>query len=169
MKRGDLLKKYLKQAENKRKLAEESQDYREHRLSNQLFLDTSAKEIEDDGVHLLTTRAILLEIGNALLNSIERDEYVEIIPISESLYKKGFDLFRRRRDKEWGITDCISFVVMKERGLDEALTTDHHFIQAGLRCCCVKRAPSKPAPSCRPWIGSTIAENKYSLRPFWFP
>jgi uncharacterized protein len=38
-----------------------------------------------------------------------------------------------RRDKEWSLTDCISFVVMKERGLTEALTADHHFEQAGFK------------------------------------
>ncbi|PYP86948.1 MAG: hypothetical protein DMF61_12200 [Blastocatellia bacterium AA13] len=36
-------------------------------------------------------------------------------------------------DKEWGITDCISFVVMRERRLTKALTTDRHFQQAGFR------------------------------------
>lgn len=36
-------------------------------------------------------------------------------------------------DKQWGLVDCISFVVMRERGIDEALTADHHFVQAGFR------------------------------------
>jgi hypothetical protein len=45
----------------------------------------------------------------------------------------GFDLFASRPDKEWSLVDCISFVVMQQRRLKEALTTDHHFIQAGFR------------------------------------
>ncbi len=42
-------------------------------------------------------------------------------------------LYRERPDKEWGLTDCVSFVVMRERGLTEALTTDDHFRQTGYR------------------------------------
>jgi hypothetical protein len=40
-------------------------------------------------------------------------------------------LFRQRADKAWGLTDCISFVVMREREIPEALTADEHFEQAG--------------------------------------
>jgi len=40
-------------------------------------------------------------------------------------------LYARRADKDWSVTDCVSFVVMEEHGLKEALTADHHFAQAG--------------------------------------
>lgn len=96
-----------------------------------------------DNVILVTTRAILLEIGNALskrpfrkagaalLGSLETDQNVVIVPLSEELYQKGMTLFVKRADKEWGLIDCISFVVMQEREITEALTTDTHFQQAG--------------------------------------
>jgi uncharacterized protein len=42
-------------------------------------------------------------------------------------------LFAGRPDKEWSLTDCVSFVVMEAQGIREALTTDEHFIQAGFR------------------------------------
>ena len=42
-------------------------------------------------------------------------------------------LFDARRDKSWSLTDCISFEMMKEHGLSEALTNDHHFEQAGFK------------------------------------
>ena len=102
-----------------------------------------AEHLEADRTRLITTRAVLLEIGNALskrryreasiilIESLEQDSNVEIIPVTEELYERGFELYRQRRDKEWGITDCISFVVMRERGLIEALTTDEDFEQAG--------------------------------------
>jgi len=45
----------------------------------------------------------------------------------------GLELYARRPDKSWSLTDCISFVVMTDRGLTEALTGDHHFEQAGFR------------------------------------
>jgi len=46
---------------------------------------------------------------------------------------EGLALFDSRRDKAWSLTDCISFVIMWRDGLDEALTSDHHFEQAGFR------------------------------------
>ena len=104
-----------------------------------------AIQIETDAIQLITTRAVILEIGNALarlryraaaieiLDSLEDDPNVEIIAISEGLYNRAMELYRQRPDKEWGITDCISFVVMQDYGLKEALTTDEHFKQAGFR------------------------------------
>jgi predicted nucleic acid-binding protein len=62
---------------------------------------------------------------------VEQNPFVRIIPPSDEQYARGFDLYRRRPDKEWSLTDCISFVVMAEEGLTEALTGDKHFEQAG--------------------------------------
>src|SRR5262245_60255789 len=58
---------------------------------------------------------------------------VEIVPASSQLFPAALALYRSRADKDWGLTDCASFVVMSERGLAEALTTDEHFRQAGYR------------------------------------
>jgi predicted nucleic acid-binding protein len=46
-------------------------------------------------------------------------------------FDRGLDLFGRRPDKDWSLTDCISFAIMSERGLTHALTADRHFAQAG--------------------------------------
>lgn len=104
-----------------------------------------AEQLEAEGTRLLTTRAVILEIGNALskqrhrkasvelLESLEQDPNIEIIPMTEDLYKRGFELYQSRPDKEWGITDCVSFVVMQERSITEALTADEHFEQAGFQ------------------------------------
>jgi uncharacterized protein len=43
------------------------------------------------------------------------------------------ELFSARPDKEWSLTDCISFVAMNERNITDAPTSDHHFEQAGFR------------------------------------
>jgi predicted nucleic acid-binding protein len=92
---------------------------------------------------MVTTRAVLLEVANYLarpqlrpavveaLEKCERDPLVEIVPLSEQLFAEGFGLFRQRTDKSWGLTDCISFVVMRERGISDAFTADEHFEQAG--------------------------------------
>jgi predicted nucleic acid-binding protein len=104
-----------------------------------------ADELKSAGTRLVTTRAILLEIGNALsrqryrraavmlLDSLETDPRVEIISLSEQLYTRASQLYRERPDKEWALTDCVSFVVMEDRGINEALTTDEHFQQAGFQ------------------------------------
>ena len=104
-----------------------------------------ADQVELENIRLVTTRAVVIEIGNALakqglrsaavtlLGALESDPRVEIVPLSEHLYNKAFELYAKRKDKEWGVTDCVSFVVMGERGLTAALTSDVHFEQAGFR------------------------------------
>ena len=104
-----------------------------------------ANQLEMSGTRLITTRAVVLEIGNALaklryrqaavklVNALENDPQVEIVPLSEELYGQAVQLYQARPDKEWGLTDCISFIVMQERSLTQALTPDEHFQQAGFQ------------------------------------
>lgn len=94
-------------------------------------------------VRLVLTDCILLELGNSfarskwrsmfsqLVRELRTDALAELVPLSPELLDAGLHLYARRDDKEWSLTDCVSFVVMKERGIKEALTTDHHFQQAG--------------------------------------
>ena len=95
----------------------------------------------------LTTEFVLLEVANfgtrgrqrevfaTLIANLRRSPDVEIVPASAELFARGLDLFCQRPDKHWSLTDCISFVVMRERGLTDALTSDHHFEQAGFTAC----------------------------------
>ena len=104
-----------------------------------------ADQLEASKTRLVTTRAVMLEIGNALskqryrhaavelLRSLEADPNVTIVPLSEDLYAQALRLYRERPDKDWGLTDCISFIAMQGRKITEALTTDEHFQQAGFR------------------------------------
>jgi len=104
-----------------------------------------ADELESATIRLITTHAVMLEIGNALsklkyryaavrlLQSLEEDPNITIIPLSESLYNEAFHLYCKRPDKEWGLTDCVSFTIMRKHKITEALTTDEHFRQAGFR------------------------------------
>ena len=100
--------------------------------------------IEVDGKPTLITDAVLLEIGNALsrrykLECIEAIEGflasfdVEIVRLDETLFDKAFELYKTQTDKTYGLVDCISFVVMREHGITDALTHDRHFVQAGFR------------------------------------
>ena len=94
---------------------------------------------------LVTTEWVLMELADALsapqarstvvafLRAIRSDPLFNVIGYDPAVYQAGFDLFAARPDKGWHLTDCISFAVMSERGLSEALTADHHFEQAGFR------------------------------------
>ena len=95
--------------------------------------------------HLVTTEFVLIEIADGLaaikfrqqasrvIGTLQTSPWVDVIPASSMLYARALALYRNRRDKDWGLTDCISFVVMAERDLTDALTTDSHFQQAGFR------------------------------------
>jgi hypothetical protein len=102
-----------------------------------------AWSVETQKVGLVTTRAVLLEVGGALsksrmrpdairlIDSLQTSARVEIVPLTDEVVARGWGLFRQRTDKDWSWTDCISFVVMSERKLTGALTSDLHFEQAG--------------------------------------
>ena len=94
---------------------------------------------------LVTTEWVLMEVADALsapaaratavafLQAVRADPLFDVIEYKASVYQAGFNLFAARPDKAWSLTDCISFVVMAERRLTDALTADHHFEQAGFR------------------------------------
>lgn len=56
---------------------------------------------------------------------------VDVMFIGNSLHDEGIDLLQKRMDKTWSLCDAVSFVLMKQLNITEALTTDHHFEQAG--------------------------------------
>lgn len=96
-----------------------------------------------NGCPTLTTEAVLIETGNALgrafrhqsiriISEILQSTETEIVWSNEDLFAQAFALYMQHADKSWGLTDCISFVAMGDRGIGEALTGDRHFAQAGL-------------------------------------
>ena len=92
---------------------------------------------------LVTTEWIFTEVGEALAGSQQRslfcplrrdllaDNAYQLQPFDEAIYDRGLALYEARPDKNWSLTDCISFIVMQDLVLTEALTADHHFEQAG--------------------------------------
>jgi len=132
-------------------------------MTRKIFVDTSyvlalfntsdefhlkAKELKYLTSHpntIVTTEAILLEIGNALskqnlrqkcstfIKGLYETPNIKIVPLTTALIKKGLEFFDKRHDKEWGLTDCISFVVMKDYDIKYALSADDHFTQAGFK------------------------------------
>lgn len=91
----------------------------------------------------VTTAWVLTEVANALARAPNRSLFVElyhdlaedarvmIVPANSEVFEQGIELYSQRPDKDWSLTDCLSFHVMREYGLTNALTADHHFEQAG--------------------------------------
>jgi len=92
--------------------------------------------------HTITTDAVLMETGNALsavnrslastfIRSCYSTRTMGIISITPELFQQGLALYQQHHDKTWGLTDCTSFVIMKEHDITHAMTNDIHFSQAG--------------------------------------
>ena len=128
-------------------------------MPDRIFLDTSfviALINERDQYHrqaealsykfehsaLITTGAVLLEIGNALAKDFRTEAAkvikvltsstrIEVAEINAKLLDKGLAVYEKFADKNWGLVDCVSFVVMWEAKLTGVLTFDEDFSQAG--------------------------------------
>lgn len=111
--------------------------------SREPFHEAAAVASRDPQLRLVTTEWVLSEFGNAYCHPPDRADFValyralinhprvRIIPADTSLFQRGVGLFEQRPDKDWSLVDCISFVLMRDEGLTEALTGDKHFEQAG--------------------------------------
>ncbi len=97
-----------------------------------------------NAVRMVTTDWVLTELADGLARSrrgrteflgtladLQADADVTIVPCDHALMGEGVQLYAQRADKEWSLTDCISFVVMTKEGITDGLTGDHHFEQAG--------------------------------------
>jgi len=92
---------------------------------------------------IVTTAWVLTEVADGLaatpsrglfaplIESLRRNSRAFLVPPDAALFERGVTLYKDRADKSWSLTDCISFEVMRDRGLTDALTADHHFEQAG--------------------------------------
>jgi predicted nucleic acid-binding protein len=97
------------------------------------------------GRRLVTTALVMTEVGSFMRRPHERAAFVELVnklgsmknalllPADSPLWRRGLELYEKRLDKEWSLVDCVSFVVMDDRELTDALTADHHFEQADFK------------------------------------
>jgi uncharacterized protein len=121
-------------------LALENRDDPFHQKAKSLAADFE----REDGIFLLHW-GILLEIGDgyarverrnkgcSLLDRLQKEKCFRIVPLTETLLQDAIALYGERTDKSWGLTDCVSFALMRQEGAAEALTADAHFRQAGSR------------------------------------
>lgn len=92
---------------------------------------------------LLTTDYVIVELADGLsspnhrvraarfIHELRGSSTISVIPSSDSVLSKSLDLFASRTDKDWSLTDCTSFTIMRDHGLTAAATGDRHFEQAG--------------------------------------
>jgi uncharacterized protein len=99
-----------------------SRSYRARSLTTEWVITEVA-----DALSVPNQRGVFLE----LLAHLRSDPGLTILTATHELFDHGITLFSERPDKSWSLTDCISFVAMERHGVDEALTADHHFQQAG--------------------------------------
>ncbi len=91
----------------------------------------------------ITTDWIITELADGLSRSVNRERFmdlyrhiqlspaIQVVPASRPLLEEAIALYGSRPDKDWSLTDCVSFVVMRDEGITRALTADKHFEQAG--------------------------------------
>jgi len=101
------------------------------------------QQLQVTKARLVTSEYVLLELGNGLLSlrvrplavnfftQIYRDRTFEVIPTSAEIFTQALKRFTQYADKEWGLIDCTSFIIMEKFRIDTALAADHHFQQAG--------------------------------------
>jgi predicted nucleic acid-binding protein len=80
--------------------------------------------LADKGSHV---RAAAIEMVQAIMNNSQ----VTVIPQSKRTFSRSLAFYKARPDKGYSLTDCGSMLLMRERRLSEALTTDRHFEQEG--------------------------------------
>jgi predicted nucleic acid-binding protein len=96
---------------------------------------------------VVTTEMVLAELLNdfgrrgrmlrlaakRLVDELVHNENLTIVPQTSKQFQSALALYGDRADKNWGLTDCASFLVMQAMGLTEALTYDKHFEQVGFQ------------------------------------
>ena len=105
-----------------------------------------AKSLADDGVAMVTTDAVVLEVANYFargplrahaakwIRALRTGQGWEVVPVERALLLRAEDRYARHGDKNWSLTDCHSMELLRARGLREVATADGGFEQAGFRC-----------------------------------
>lgn len=102
-----------------------------------------AVRIARERTPLVTSSLILVELGNRFGKQHEWKVLrplvdalrvrADVVDVGLPIIDAGIAYRDRFTDKEWGLVDCTSFLIMQERGITRALSCDHHFQQAGFK------------------------------------
>jgi predicted nucleic acid-binding protein len=112
-------------------------------------LHKTARDVSKElgNVRIFTSEIVLTEVLNSLggkgevigktaAKMVERiltNANVEVLPQTSALFREALTLYCERPERDWGLTDCSSVIIMKDKGLSEILTPDHHFAEAGFK------------------------------------
>lgn len=103
------------------------------------------ERIDRELTPLVISTAIILELGDgfrrtqhwpdfaAFIDGLCDSASTTVVEVDRSILRRAMELRTGRADKEWGLTDCTSFIIMRDRGISAALACDRHFQQAGFR------------------------------------
>jgi len=119
-------------------LFDSSQPY--HFQATEIYLPAKAEDRK-----IITTNYIIIELVSLLISpmrvprqqiiefiiGLKTSPYLKIIHLDASLDDQVWHYFQRYQDKDWSLVDCASFIIMNQYNIAEALTSDHHFEQAG--------------------------------------
>jgi predicted nucleic acid-binding protein len=105
--------------------------YRQSRQQKRTIVTTSYNILAELVALLTSPLRISRKRIVSFIDGLRSSPFVKIVHINERMDNDAWQLLRSRQDKEWSLVDCASFVVMGQRGMTEALTTDNHFEQAG--------------------------------------
>ena len=110
-------------------------------------LHSKAKDVSQDLGHfeIVTSEMVFVELLNYMSGkgeqfrkgalqivwSVKNNPTVNVVPQTCSQFENAVAYYASRPDQEWSVTDCASFKIMEEKGIQESLTNDHHFEQAG--------------------------------------
>jgi uncharacterized protein len=104
-----------------------------------------AMALSEEPLRLVTSAWVMAELAAYLSAPVNRPLFtkvlaalrgsalVKFIPATQELFDRAVDLYAARADKAWSLVDCTSFLIMQQESLVDALSSDHHFIQAGFK------------------------------------
>ena len=113
-------------------------DELEYKDAVRLYAGTDRRLIHNyilaEFVSLARTRGLARSLSLGFSEDVLTDPSVEVVWVEDQLHRQALELLQNRLDKSYSLCDAVSFIVMRERNISEALTTDRHFAQEGFLC-----------------------------------
>ena len=111
-----------------------------HQKAHAVLFDLGSKQIVTSEMVLTEFLNSFSDYGSRLRHaavravvSLRDAPQIAVIPQTTQLFARALKLYKDVDDKSWSLTDCASFLIMRDEGLSAALTHDRHFLQAGFQ------------------------------------